>query len=282
MNIKTNSKHHSYLVVVLLLFSLKAFSSETDEFFEKYRELRSKIQVLVGEFVQKSIYPDEIYTTSGRVIYVRPDRLIFSTKEPNKTTILDGKRIYEYDVEIKQVAIYDLTEKMDTEIFFIAFTEDIERLKDRYKINKVVVDDERGRDGISIKPIDEQDKEGSFKEILILLRSSDYLPYRIRMINTEDVQTLMDFEKIETNCKISPKDTQMFVPAGTTIVVNDRLTEVVGEGGKYIPEPANIPQELIKSSEQEMENKPENNKEVPDKVIVEKDLLPTPQFQEKR
>ncbi len=282
---KINTKSSPNYIFISLIFYLtlapQGFPSGTEEFFKKYRELRSKVSVLVGEFTQKNIYPDEIYTTTGKVIYIKPDRLVFSTKDPEKITILDGKKLYEYEVEIKQLAIYDLADQVDIEIFFIAFTEDIEKLKDRYKVSMITVDDERGKDGISIKPLDECEKEVTFKEILIFLRKEDYLPYRIRMVNSDDVQTIVDFEKIETNCKISPRETQVCVPKGTTVVVNDKLIETVEENEKCLPEPAKIHTEFTSPSEQKKENHTGEKKSYSDGIISEKNLPPS-QFNEKR
>ncbi len=260
------------LLINCFLFYHLGFSSELDSFFKRYKEVRGKVQVLVGEFVQKSIYPDEIYTTTGKVVYVKPDRLVFYTKDPEKTTILDGKRVYEYEVDIKQVVIYDLADQVDVEIFFIAFTEDVERLKDRYRISTVIVDDERGKEGISIKPLEGNEKDASFREILIMLRDEDCLPYRIRMVNVDEVQTVVDFDKVVTNCKISPKDTQVYLPKGTAVILNDKLIERVGESGKYIPEPAKIPAELILSSENLEEDRLKSGEKVPERVIMEEDL----------
>lgn len=280
------TKNREY-TISLLLFSLlillstyRAYSSELEDFYKKYKEVRSKIQVLVGEFIQKNIYPDEIYTTTGKVIYVKPERLVFSTEEPKKITLLDGKRVYEYEPEIKQVAIYDLGDQTDIEIFFFAFMDDIERLKERYKVSTILVEDERGKEGISIKPLKELDeKEIPFKEVIIQLNKVTFLPYRIRIVGVDDVQTVVDFEKIETESKISLKDTQIYLPPGTSIVLNDKLVETVEEPGKYIPDPAKIPENFILSNEKDNNIKSGDMGSKVDVIISEKDLAPPQSLQ---
>ncbi|MCX8064194.1 MAG: outer membrane lipoprotein carrier protein LolA [Candidatus Hydrogenedentes bacterium] len=276
MRTSVSEKINGVILGVLIVFFCpsKLFSSELDSFYTKYKEIRSNTQVLVGEFIQKNIYPDEIYTTFGKVIYVKPDRLVFSTEEPKKITLLDGKRVYEYEPEIKQVAIYDIADQAEIEIFYFAFMEDIEKLKKKYIVSPIVVEDERGRDGLSIKPLTENQKDALFKEIVIQIRKDNFLPYRIRILGVDDVQTVVDFEKVETNCKIRLEDTQIYLSSGTSVVLNDKMVETVGEGGKYIPEPANIPNNFILSREKGEDSQKGDMGNRIDSLISEKDLSP--------
>jgi hypothetical protein len=72
--------------------------------------------------------------------------------------------------------------------------------------------DERGKNGVSIKPFKENEEDVPFEEIVLYLRDENFLPYRLRIVNKDDVQTIVDFEKMEINGKISLEDTQIYLP----------------------------------------------------------------------
>jgi len=257
---------------------------ELNEFFRKYTEAREKIDVLVAEFTQKSIYPDETYATSGKLIFVKPRRLVFYTEDPKKYTVIENKKIYEYEPDIKQITIYDLDDQIDTELFFLAFAQDLNELRKKYHVVPIQLSDERGKNGVSIKPFKENEEDAPFEEIVLYLRDENFLPYRLRIVNKDDVQTIVDFEKMEINGKISLEDTQIYLPSGTNVIENDVQKEIVSGEGKRIPEPAQLDPKYIgaaslkntedigKSVEKSKDTKPLGMQ--PKVEIEEKDLEP--------
>ncbi len=231
-------------------------TQEVDTFFQKYKASREKVDVLVAKFIQKNIYPDEIYTTEGTLVFVKPERIVFTIEEPQKYTVIEQRRIYEYEPEIKQVIIYDLEDSAETELFFIAFAEDLNALRKKYHIVPIRLSDERGKQGISIRPFIDKEEEVSFEEIVLYLSDNTLLPYRLRVVNKDNVQTVVDFESIDINKKIRPEDTQIYLPAGTNVIENDKFKETVSGEGKRIPEPAKLKAEYLDTS-----LRTENNKE---------------------
>jgi outer membrane lipoprotein-sorting protein len=217
-------------------------SAEFDRFFADYAQKREGIHVLEARFEQKTIYPDEILTTEGDLIYARPRRIVFRTEDPERTTLVDGQRVYEYEPEIKQAAIYDIGDNPQADIFFFGFDNDTEALRKSYDVRLVTFPDEtRGSKGLLIKPKPESAAEARFVEVTLYLRDADYLPYRIRIVNDEESQVIVDITGLEVNGKIDPARTQLPLAEGTRIIDNDVPIETVGAGGKRIPEPAAIP-----------------------------------------
>ncbi|HOV33559.1 MAG TPA: outer membrane lipoprotein carrier protein LolA [Candidatus Hydrogenedens sp.] len=253
---------------------------ELNDFFKKYTEAREKIDILVAKFIQKSIYPDETYITSGKLIFVKPRRLVFYTEDPQKYTVIENKKIYEYEPDIKQITIYDLDDQIDTELFFLAFAQDLNELRKKYHVVPIQLSDERGKNGVSIKPFKENEEDAQFEEIVLYLRDDNFLPYRLRIVNKDDAQTIVDFEKMEINGKISLEDTQIYLPSGTNVIENDVQKEIVSGDGKRIPEPAKLdpkyistapPKDTGKSTEKNGDTRLSDRPEV---EIEEKDLEP--------
>lgn len=230
---------------------------ELDAFFKKYTESREKISVLKATFRQKNIYPDEIYTTTGTLIFVKPQRISFTTDDPQKFTVIEERRIYEYEPDIKQITIYDLKDSAETELFFFAFAEDLNTLRKKYHVLPIRLSDERGKQGISIRPFTDKEKETPFEEIVLYLQDDTLLPYRLRIVNEDNVQTIVDFEQTEINGKIHPEDTQIYLPPGTNVIENDKFKETISGEGKRIPEPAKLDPKYIDTSSRLTEEKKE-------------------------
>jgi len=266
----TPNKQFVFLFIILsfcFLIPIPLFGQNTEEdkevdiFFKKYTESREKIDVLKATFRQKNIYPDEIYTTTGTLIFVKPQRISFTIDDPQKFIVIEEKRIYEYEPDIKQVAIYDLKDSTETELFFFAFAEDMNMLRKKYHVFPVRLSDERGKQGITIRPFTDKEEEVSFEEIVLYLQDDTLLPYRLRIVNEDNVQTIVDFEQIEINSRIHPEDTQIFLPRGTNIIENDKFKETVSEEGKRIPEPAKLDPKYIDTNPKSKESKKEEQNE---------------------
>ena len=279
------------LILIFVSFQFSLYCQDTEEdreldtFFKKYTESREKIDVLIATFQQKNIYPDEIYTTFGSLVFVKPQRMVFTTDEPKKYTVIEEKRIYEYEPDIKQITIYDLKDSAETELFFFAFAEDLNTLRKKYHVLPIRLSDERGKQGISIRPFTDKEEDSSFEEIVLYLQDDTFLPYRLRIVNEDNVQTIIDFEHIEINNKIRLEDTQIYLPPGTNVIENDKYKETITGEGKRIPDPAKLDPKYVdtspktsitKKEESEKikeENKPQNVPEESNQIEI-RDLEP--------
>jgi len=279
------------LILIFVSFQFSLYCQDTEEdreldtFFKKYTESREKIDVLIATFQQKNIYPDEIYTTFGSLVFVKPQRMVFTTDEPKKYTVIEEKRIYEYEPDIKQITIYDLKDSAETELFFFAFAEDLNTLRKKYHVLPIRLSDERGKQGISIRPFTDKEEDSSFEEIVLYLQDDTFLPYRLRIVNEDNVQTIVDFEHIEINNKIRLEDTQIYLPPGTNVIENDKYKETITGEGKRIPDPAKLDPKYVdtspktsitKKEESEKikeENKPQNVPEESNQIEI-RDLEP--------
>lgn len=247
-------------------------SADMEKFFANFAAKRDAIQVLEAEFTQKTIYPDEILTTEGDLVFAKPRRLVFHTADPERTTLLDGKRVYEYEPEIKQATAYDIGDNPQADIFFFGFDNDISALRKSYEVAMVTLPDEtRGKNGLLIKPKAENTADSRFKEVTLYLRDEDYLPYRIRIVNDEESQVIVDFSHMTVNGKIDPARTQLSLAEGTKIIENDVPLETVASGGKRIPDP--VPLADAYKSAGSPEEKPKTTADEQVKII---ELPPPP------
>ena len=90
-----------------LLVGLAALTAPPDfeTFLERFTEKRTGIETLAAQFEQETILPDEVLFTEGEILFVAPRRILYRTADPQRVTLIDDDRVYEYEPEIRQVAI---------------------------------------------------------------------------------------------------------------------------------------------------------------------------------
>lgn len=237
MWIFSSSTTRAGIVVVMLLLAagVAGGDDEFDAFFREFSEKRDGIGALRASFVQRTFLPEEVVTTEGVVYYSRPRRILFKTESPETAILVDDRRGYEYDAEIRQLSIFDIEDNPQADIFFMGFDDDTEALRTAYEVHLMITDDARGRQGIKIMPRLDSEAEAYFMEVNLYLRDADFLPYRIHIINDAESQLFIDIEDMETHDAPDLKSTRIFVPEGVAIIMDDRVIERVGAEGRYIP-----------------------------------------------
>lgn len=224
-------------VAMLLFCAVQARGEgDFDSFFKAFKEKRDGVGSLQAAFVQKTILPQEIITTEGILYYSKPRRILFSTKDPDRATLVDGRRGYEYDAEIKQMTIFDIEDHPRANIFFLGFDDDTEALKTAYELTLFETDDPRGKHGIKITPRPDSEEEAYFLEANLYLRDEDYLPYRIHIVNDKESQLYIDVSDIAKKPGQDLESACFFIPEGVKVVENDRVIETIGSGGRHVPQ----------------------------------------------
>ena len=218
--------------------------TDVDAFFKEFSAKRDGVVALDAAFTQTTKLPDEELTTKGSLIFIKPRRIIFHTDDPERTTLVDDRRGYEYDPEIKQLQIFDIEDNPQADIFFLGFNSNTETLRQAYDLTLFdVPDDPRGKKGLRIKPKAQSKEQAYFVEVNLFLRDEDYLPYRIHIRNDEESQVFIEVESIDKAFRPTPQLTQIFLPENTKVVENDRVVETVGPGGKRMPDALLLPPE---------------------------------------
>ena len=211
---------------------------ELDQFVQIFAEKRDDIQSLRAPFEQKTITPEEVLTSRGEVIYLRPKRLLFRYTEPEQVYMLDKLRAYEYDPELRQLQIFDLEEQPQTAALFLGFEEDISRLREAYNLRLMISSEDDAPAAFEVVP-KEGDPDAYFERVIVYLRAQDYLPEELHIINNADSSTIITFEDYRVNEQMDETDVQLHAAPGTDVILNEEFVERLGEPGKRFPvEPA--------------------------------------------
>ena len=228
-----------YLVALAVLSTL-AVEDPLEEFFADFAKKRDGMRVVEARFVQKNITPDEVSSSAGTIVYVRPRRIVFRYEDPEIVHLVDGLRMYEYDAELKQVIIYDLEDDPQTEALFLSFDDDTKRLREAYAVSFFEPGKE-GAKGLLLVPKPKNNEIPFFERARLHLRAKDYLPYLVEIVNDEESRVIIKVEDLKVNGDLEPRKVQIAVPEGTKVIENDVPIETVGPGGKWLPEQA-LPQ----------------------------------------
>jgi outer membrane lipoprotein-sorting protein len=213
-----------------------ASDATLDAFFADFARKRDAVLSLEARFTQKNVSPEEVVESSGSIVYVRPQHIVFRYDKPDAGTtyLMHGHRVYEYEPDVKQLQIYDLEKNPRTEIFFLGFDDNTTALRQAYDLDLFETDEKPlGSRGISLRP---KDPDSPFREVKLYLRDTDYLPYRVHIMNDDDSEVVMSITDFAINGKLDPGKTRISLPEGTKIIDNDQVVETVGPQGKAVPE----------------------------------------------
>ncbi len=209
-----------------------------DAFFADFAKKRDAIATLDARFTQRDISKEETIESGGEIVYVKPRRIVFryDKLKNGATYLIQDRKAYEYEPDVKQLQIYNLEDNPQAEIFFLGFDNDTEALCKAYEVAIFESNDAPvGTHGLAIRPKEGDAKEGHFREVKVYLRDSDYLPYRIHIQNDNDSEVDIAVTDIQPNAKLDPGKAKIALAEGTKVIENDELVETVGAGGKSVP-----------------------------------------------
>ena len=212
-------------------------AASVDAFFADFAKKRDTIHSLEARFAQQNISPEETVESNGTIVYVKPQHIVLRYQKPDAgaTYLMHAHRAYEYQPDVKQLDVYRLEDNPQTAIFYLGFDDNTQALREAYDVSIFDTNDKPyGSHGISLKPKDKQDSH--FREIKLYLRDSDYLPYRIQIMNDDDSRVETAITDFAINGKLDPAKTRIQLPEGTKIIDNDQVVETVGAAGKFVPE----------------------------------------------
>ena len=227
---------------------------DADQFFTEFTKARLGVQCLQARFEQTNTSGQDVVRANGTIVYVKPRRILFryESAEQNAIYLLDNRKVFEYEPDVRQVQIYDMDDNEKTEIFFLGFDNNTESLRKNYDVSVVEpANKEAGSRALVIhpkvkpvegKPTDPADpkagkekESGGFREVMILLRDKDYVPVAIQIINQDDSEVLILMKDIVLRDKADLSLATIALPEGTKIFENDEKKEVVGAGSKIVP-----------------------------------------------
>lgn len=226
-----------FIAIALAASSTMAQAPDFEKFFSDFSQKREKIQVLQAEYTEKSITPDETFLSNGELLYAQPRRIVRHTFAPyDSTVIIDQKTSIEYEPEVKQAVISDLSEVREADILFFGFDPDTTRLRENYDVKLFTIpDNPLGKNGLEIRP-KEDDKDKPFETVTLYLNDDTSLPYRIHVIFDEESELQVDIGEYVINAKVAPEQTQVLLAEGTKLIENDKVVETVGPDGKRVPD----------------------------------------------
>lgn len=218
-----------------------AYSDEaTDAFFAEFARKRDGIRVLEARFVQDDIVPEEAVRSLGTLVFARPQRIVFRYEGDDEGCVaaVDGRKTYDYLAEFEQIEIRTLHESPLLKLFFLAFDNDTDALRKAYDVSvfEVTPGPEVGAATrkLVVRPWKVQGEEPPFRELRLFLRSEDYLPIRIDIVNDEESRVSIGVSGFVKNAEETLAKTRIKLPEGTKVIEDD-VARVVGPEGAWAP-----------------------------------------------
>ena len=231
-------------LILAVMSAVAQGPADFDAFFEEFAKKRDGMRVLQARFVQETVVPEETLKNEGAIVYVKPKRLVFRYDAPEPTYIIDGQEVYEYAPDLEQLQIYDLEDNPQTEAFFLGFDDDTNRLRKAYDIEVLDPQGEpEAAKAVVLRPKPAENGETYFEKVTLFLRGSDYVPYRIEIVNDAESRVTIRVKDIVINGPLAPGQAQVKLPKGTAIIRDERLVETVAQESKLLPDaPVPLPE----------------------------------------
>lgn len=232
------------LSIALLIAGCAALPESVDAFLDELARQRQDVVSLEARFIMENRTPDESLQSVGRLLFVRPRRIVFrilnpDTMDPVHEILIDHSRVFEHDHELEQVQIYDRGKDPDMEALFAAFESDPTELRQAYHLDLFDPGDESDRAayGLMLTPIETDDAAPRlFERVRIFMRDGDYLPTRIHIFNDAESQVILNFDDFEVNGDVKPEDTQLAAPRDTKVIENEESVRKVTARVERMPE----------------------------------------------
>jgi outer membrane lipoprotein-sorting protein len=230
------------MMLLSLIIAVATAAPAEDDFFTDFEAKRDHIVRLQARFSQETVTPDEATLAVGIIVYEKPRRILLQYQDPAVTYLIDETRVYQYDVDLEQVQIYDLDDDPQLAALFLGFDSDTGRLREAYGVELFDPEpDECGSQGLRLTPKPAQagageDSAPMFQQIGLHLRDGDYLPCRIHVVNDADSEVEISVSDFQVNDSAGDAAATIELPEGTQIIENELLVETLGPGGKRIPD----------------------------------------------
>ena len=146
------------LSIALLIAGCAALPESVDAFLDELARQRQDVVSLEASFVMENRTPDESLQSVGRLLFVRPRRIVFrilnpDTMDPVHEILIDHSRVFEHDHELEQIQIYDRGKDPDMEALFAAFESDPTELRQAYQLDLFDPGDESDRAAYGHSPL---------------------------------------------------------------------------------------------------------------------------------
>ncbi|MBI2432005.1 MAG: outer membrane lipoprotein carrier protein LolA [Candidatus Hydrogenedentes bacterium] len=239
----------SWLIAAIALGApAEPASPALEAFFNEFTQKRAGVASLRAEYTQTDVLPEDTNKTRGKLLYIKPRRIIQQSEDPVSTILMDNRRGYLYEPEIQQLQIFEIEDDPQSDVLFLGFDEDIRKLEEAYDV-KLLTTENTSR-GLVITPKFDPHRDPLFEELNILFEEKNLLPKRIEVINDDGSKTIYEVTNYQINGAVDAAETQIALPEGTKVLENNEVRETAGPGGLLLPDPL-LPGSAQSSSDKE-------------------------------
>lgn len=211
MNRRSITGLAALLAAVLLfpvLFSGQAAAqASSDEVLQRLRTAHASLDALRAEFVQT--------TTGGATIegtiILSGDR--YRIEMPGQVLVTDGTTAWAYSSDDNQVLVNDHTEDAQAFTPSTFFTE----YPDRFHVEVSGTENVQGvrHDVLHLTP---RQADPYLRDVTLFVRSTDGLPTRVRLVDTNGTSMAFELRNIERNPRVASDTFSFRAPAGVEVV----------------------------------------------------------------
>lgn len=188
------------------------------EVLDRIQELYESTEDYQANF--KQVYKNKLMgktkKSSGKVYIKRPGQMRWEYRKPNeKLFVSDGKTLWVYEAEAKQVYKQDLgSSDLPTAMTFLMGKGD---LKKDFKY-KLIENEKAAKKGLIVIELVPKKPTTKYKKLLFMVDDQSFRVKRTIIVDQTGNTNSMRFEKVKTNQGLKSKKFKFKMPKGATLV----------------------------------------------------------------
>ncbi len=204
------------IFISLMFFSTQTFSSTNAE--AELKTVLSQLESLQGNFKQ------QISTEQGKILQQcegkmwlkKPGKFRWEVQgKEQRTVVADGKQVWDYDVELEQVTVQQLTKGQNSApIFFL--TGDVNGIARDFTVSVITPSNKHFKDSDQAFELKPKAAQGSFQWIRIGFKNKALT--ELELLDHLGQHSSFIFDKLQLNANIPTKLFQFTPPKGVDVV----------------------------------------------------------------
>jgi outer membrane lipoprotein-sorting protein len=211
-------------------------SPETAEVLDAMEAAGKGLETVRARFdyeLNQTLYED-ITKRKGELVFAVPNLVRFTfTSKPRETVIFDGRKVYQMKDATKQLYVWTVREEDEPPVesmelgkapFPIPFGQKKEKVVKFFEVSRNRAEEEKDgkkRHVLALVPREDTSLAKTYTKVALWVDTETRLPTRVRLWDTSENITTIDFHDIKTNTKVDestfkrpkvPEDWEVIVP----------------------------------------------------------------------
>jgi len=210
-----------FTVIIFMLNANMCFSLSVEEIINNLTEVMNNKMDTFQSDVEQIIYVSDMESSQsmkGSITLKKPNKIYLNYTEPfNQLVISNGKTIWIYFPNMKQVIVQDISETKNKEYFLFQFNYLVDSIKNKFKMKILKEEELDGKEAVVIE-LTPKDENAEFIKINGWFDKKRWLPLSFSVYYNEISNISITFKNSKLNPDIKSDIFEFKIPEGVEVI----------------------------------------------------------------